>query len=126
RMKSSPPGTQVSTEARIEKSRNCGDNAIVSAASTMATAEPTDSCRNRSTSMRRWEAPITSTGRRTRPASQRRASLIFIALVGNEGQRGRQHGVAEPLVKTSHQSRHSRERLDHDSVENGVEESAFE
>ena len=61
---------------------------MTSAASTIAIAEATASRRSRSTSTRRAEAPITSAGRATRPASHSRASLILIASVDSGGQPG--------------------------------------
>ncbi len=125
-MMSSPPGIQLRAEVRIEKSRRDGDSGMTSASSSMAVAAATDSRRRRSTSKRREEAPITSAGSATNAASHSLASLILIAFVEGRGSPCRQNGVAQPTVETRQQSRQSGERLDHDTVENVVEEPSFE
>ena len=104
RMMSSPPGIQPSAEVRIEKSRRDGDSGMTRAASTMTIADATASRRSRSTSKRRKDAPITSAGSATSPASHSRASLILIASVDSGGYSCRQNGIAQPLVETCEQA----------------------
>ena len=106
RMMASPPGAQLSAEVRIESACRPGETAMTSAASSIATAEATASRRRRSTSRRRKDAPITRTGRATRPATHSRASLILILASFDRDRPPRRHdGIAQPPIETGQLAR---------------------
>src|SRR5436190_4758768 len=125
RTMASPPGLHVSADVRIEKSRKPGDTAITSAVTTIASAAATAARRSRSTSTRRTEAPMTTTGKAASAASHTGASFIPIAFVCHRGP-PRHDRIAQPAIETGQQARGSGERVNHDAIERAVKESAFE
>src|SRR5262249_12241155 len=99
RMIASPSVSRVRAVLRIHTVRNSGATAVTTVASNMTAADATASHRNLSTSKRKYEAAITSAGKREITASHN-ALLIWILARFNWDRPGRRHnGVAQPTIQ---------------------------